>query len=86
MKYVIGADIGTTNLKAGLYDTSGQCLSSAARRYETNVEKSRAEQNPEDWWRAFVEVLGDIAEECGAERMKDVCAVCISSQTYTSSS
>ena len=83
MKYVIGADIGTTNLKAGLYDTSGQCLSSAARRYETNVEKSRAEQNPEDWWRAFVEVLGDIAEECGAERMKDVCAVCISSQTPT---
>lgn len=55
MSYFLTADGGTESLRARVYDLSGTCLGSAAVAYETRFSAgARAEQDPEDWWRAFV--------------------------------
>lgn len=55
MAYFLTADGGTESLRARVYDLSGRCLASAAVPYETRFSSgARAEQDPEDWWRAFV--------------------------------
>lgn len=56
MGYFLTADGGTESLRARVYDLSGTCLASEAIRYTTKFSAgARAEQDPEDWWRAFVE-------------------------------
>ncbi|SIR36329.1 FGGY-family pentulose kinase [Rhizobium sp. RU20A] len=55
MAYFLTADGGTESLRARVYDLSGACLGSVAVPYETTFSSgARAEQNPEDWWSAFV--------------------------------
>lgn len=55
MAYFLTADGGTESLRARVYDLSGTCLGSAAVPYETKFfAGARAEQDPEDWWFAFV--------------------------------
>lgn len=55
MAYFLTADGGTESLRARVYDLSGTCLGSVAVPYETKFSSgARAEQDPEDWWRAFV--------------------------------
>jgi ribulose kinase len=55
MAYFLTADGGTESLRAKVYDLSGRCIASEAVPYETRFSSgARAEQDPEDWWRAFV--------------------------------
>jgi ribulose kinase len=58
------ADGGTESLRARVYDLTGTCLGQKAVAYQTSFSPgARAEQEPEDWWRAFVEAArGAIAE------------------------
>ncbi len=64
MPYFLTADGGTESLRARVYDLEGQCIGSLAVPYETRFYPgARAEQDPEDWWRALVEATrGAIAE------------------------
>lgn len=49
---VLGIDIGTTSLKAGVFDPSGACLSMFAQSYWTQRSgDGRVEQDPADWMR-----------------------------------
>jgi ribulose kinase len=51
--YVIGIDGGTESLRARVFDLSGRSLGDHAEGYATAFpEPGRAEQDPEDWWRA----------------------------------
>ena len=55
MPYFLTADGGTESLRARVYDLSGTCLASEAIAYETHFSSgARAEQQPEDWWQAFL--------------------------------
>ncbi|PZQ95938.1 MAG: carbohydrate kinase [Cereibacter sphaeroides] len=64
MAYYLTADGGTESLRARVYDLKGACLGQKAVPYETHFSAgARAEQNPEDWWRALVTATyGAIAE------------------------
>lgn len=54
-EYLIGIDVGTTNVKAGLFLPTGELCSSGSSGYPTHVgEGLRAEQNPMDWWNAVI--------------------------------
>ena len=54
MGYVIGADGGTEGLRVRVYDGTGRALGSGVTPYETRFPApARAEQDPEDWWRAL---------------------------------
>ncbi len=55
MKYYIGADLGTSSCKMILCDQDGTILNSVTEYYDVHYPHSGwSEQNPEDWWEAFV--------------------------------
>ncbi len=52
--YIIAHDLGTTGDKATLFSKEGELISSFTAPYETNWHLDiRAEQNPNDWLKAF---------------------------------
>ena len=65
MNYYIGADLGTSSLKLMLVESSGKIVKSVTREYDVIYPRAGwSEQNPKDWWEAFVsgikELLSDI--------------------------
>ncbi|TNC62894.1 FGGY-family carbohydrate kinase [Rubellimicrobium roseum] len=68
MAYVLTADGGTESLRARVYDLAGRCLGSRAVAYETRFGPgARAEQDPADWWRTFVEASRAAIAEAGID-------------------
>jgi len=54
-EYLLAHDLGTTGDKATLFTTEGKLLASTYLEYSTvHPEPTWAEQNPNDWWDAFV--------------------------------
>ncbi|MEW5960945.1 MAG: FGGY family carbohydrate kinase, partial [Chloroflexota bacterium] len=61
--FILAVDVGTSALKAVLYDSLGHVLGSATRRYEYRSEKPGwAEGDPEDWWSAFEGALAELQQ------------------------
>jgi xylulokinase len=56
MTYLLGIDVGTTNIKTLVLDAeSGTTLATAAQEYPiSQPQPGYAEQNPEDWWQAAI--------------------------------
>jgi len=51
--YLLAHDVGTTGDKATLFDTEGRLIATATAPYATRYDlPGRAEQDPEDWWKA----------------------------------
>lgn len=66
MSYVIGIDLGTSALKAVMFDGGGEKIASATAEYPMyQPHNGWAEQNPEDWWQAAVRVLKELLEKSG---------------------
>ena len=58
MACVIGVDGGTESARAHVFDLDGRSLGSAKSPYGTRYPApGRAEQDPEDWWRAVGEAV-----------------------------
>jgi xylulokinase len=68
---LVGLDLGTSALKAGLYTTAGEQLALQHEPYPLYApQPGWAEQAPEDWWEAAVRALnalGRAAEASGGE-------------------
>jgi xylulokinase len=78
---LLGADIGTTTAKAGVFDLEGNQLAFADRGY--GIERPQpdwAEQDPKSWWHAFVETVEALAVDVDLSRVR---AVGICSQVNT---
>jgi len=59
--YLLGIDQGTTTCRAVLYDLQGRAVAEAYREvYPHHPRSDWAEMEPEDWWRATVEVIREI--------------------------
>ena len=66
-KYLLAHDLGTSGNKATLFTTRGARIKSKTYRYSTRFAgQGRAEQNPEDWWKAVVTTTRELAAEVGA--------------------
>lgn len=64
MTGVLVLDVGTTSLKAVLFDAGGTAVAQADRSYPThNAPGAVHEQYPRDWWRAAGEAVRAIAPE-----------------------
>lgn len=75
---VLAHDLGTTGNKATLFAPDGKLLASHYLSYPTNYPKPGwAEQNPDDWKRAFVASTAAVLSEAGV-RKEDVAAVTFS--------
>ncbi|MEA2275990.1 MAG: xylulokinase, partial [Solirubrobacteraceae bacterium] len=63
---IVGLDVGTSSVKGLAVDESGVVLGVAERTYPLSTPRPGwSEQDPEDWWRASVEVLEELeADHC----------------------
>ena len=58
---LIGIDVGTTAVKAGLFDLSGRALKTFADRYPTNrARDGHVTQDPEDWVQRCLQALTEL--------------------------
>jgi xylulokinase len=78
---VVGVDLGTTALKAGLFDLEGNLLAAAEAGYETSRPRPGwAEHDPTAWLTALAGALDALAEQAGGRR---AAAVGVCSQVNT---
>lgn len=73
MSYFIGADLGTSSLKLMLMNGEGKCIKTVSEQYPIFYPKSGwSEQNPEDWWNAFVAGIKKLNEDVPACEIKGI--------------
>ena len=73
MSYLLGIDVGTSSVKAVLFDESTEIITSASREYPLYQPKPLwAEQDPNDWWKAAAECIKEITSKVDASQIKGV--------------
>ncbi|GAG06099.1 unnamed protein product, partial [marine sediment metagenome] len=79
---LLGIDIGTSNVKATLFNLTGEIISAASKEYPTSRPKLNwAEQNPEDWWTILCSILNKLFKE-KKELSENIIAIGVSSQSW----
>lgn len=78
---LLGIDIGTTGVRAALFDAGGRLVADASAPCPFDApEPGWAEIGPERWWRAVVVVLADVAKRAP---LADVAAIGVVGQAPT---
>jgi xylulokinase len=78
-KLVVGLDIGTSSVKAGLFDLEGRNVAISRANYGIySPHKGWAEQDPEEWWEGTKTVLNDVMAGIDRARIAGVglCGQC----------
>jgi len=66
--YFLTLDFGTESVRGALFDDAGNMVYTASREYKTYYPRPGwAEQNPEEWWEAFLWVLRNITDNSGVD-------------------
>lgn len=82
-RYLLGIDIGTTNVKAVLFDLEGNAIAQARAEYPTYFPAAGwAEQDPELWWQATTAITRSVVSE-GRIDPEKIAAIGVSSQAPT---
>jgi xylulokinase len=76
---ILAVDLGTSGCKCALVTLEGQVLAWAFRPVPLHIEGLSAEQDPQDWWRAFLEAATELLAPDASLRAQ-VIAVCCSTQ------
>lgn len=76
-RHILGIDVGTTSVKAGVIDDTGQIVAQFAKTYPTRrTANSYVEQNPDDW-------IALISEAMATFSLYDIAAIGLTSQVNT---
>lgn len=79
--YLLGLDLGTTNIKAVIFNTAGEALASASATYPLHMPApNQVEQDAGEWWAAAVEILRSVTRQVGDEVVSGIRGISISSQ------
>ena len=79
---MLGVDVGTGGCKAVVVDLEGRIISTGAKEYPTNYPAPGwAEQDPEQWYSAFCQVVRHVVAE--AKKHGEILSVCIDGQPHT---
>ena len=82
-KFLIGIDIGTTNVKSVLFNEDGTKITEHGVEYPLRLVKPGwVEQDPRDWWEAAVKTISEVVKNGGADK-KDIAGIGVSSQAPT---
>ncbi len=82
-KYLLGIDLGTTNVKAILFSADGSSLAMGEAGYPTYYPgQNAAEQSADDWWNATKQVIQEITSNQAINAGR-IAAICVSSQMPT---
>ena len=79
-RLVLAVDLGTSGCKCALVSLDGTVHAWAFRAVKLHVQGALAEQDPQDWWTAFLASAGEILAADPGRRGR-VVAVCCSTQT-----
>ena len=79
-RLVLAVDLGTSGCKCALVSLDGTVHAWAFRAVSLHVQGALAEQDPQDWWTAFLDSAGELLAADPARRSR-VVAVCCSTQT-----
>jgi xylulokinase len=81
---VLGVDVGTSSLKAGLFTLAGTPLGFAQAAYGlASPEPDAVEQDPDDWWRALASVSRQLLASAPDDPQLTLLAVAIGGQAPT---
>lgn len=73
--YLLGIDGGTEGIRVGIFDVEGRCITFASESYSVYFPRSGlAEQDPEDWWKAFKRAFGKAINQCNINA-RDIVAI-----------
>ncbi len=73
MGYYLGADLGTSALKLLLVDTNGKIIKETTKNYRVCFPNPGwSEQNPEDWWSAFVSGVKELINGIDTSQIKGI--------------
>ncbi len=82
-KFLIGIDIGTTNVKSVLFNEDGTKIIEHSIEYPIYLLKSGwVEQNPGEWWEATVKTVNQVIRDSGVDK-NDIAGIGVSSQAPT---
>ena len=74
MGHLLGVDLGTTAIKAALFDASGRRVAASTREYPLLTPAPQVvEQEAEVYWRAFRDALAAV--------LSNICRVCPETET-----
>lgn len=80
MQYLLGIDVGTSQMKVALFDTDGNVVASASPSYSVYQPKNGwAEQEAADWWNAAIEGIRAVVDAVDAA---DIAAVGLGGQMH----
>ena len=83
MDLLIGLDVGTTSVKAGLFDPGGACLAVAGEEYQLDHPgPDRVELDPDRYWSAAQAAIRRVVADGGVDRHA-IAAIAVSSQGET---
>ena len=83
MDYLLALDIGTTSVKAGLFDTEGDLLASSLEEYILlTPTPAQAELDPELYWNAAIPTLKNVIRESNIDN-PGIRGITVSSQGET---
>ncbi|CRZ33447.1 xylulokinase [Herbinix hemicellulosilytica] len=69
----IGVDLGTSSVKMLLMDEEGNIKSIVTREYPLYFPKPGwSEQNPEDWYSAFVDGIKELTKDCNKDEIEGI--------------
>ena len=84
MAYLLGMDIGTSSTRAIIINEKGKLIASATSDYPLITPRPGwAEQNPEDWWNASIEVIKKVINDSGI-KANEIAAIGPSGQMHGS--
>ncbi len=67
-EYLLGLDVGTQSVRAGLFTLEGKPVTFATFELETDFPRvSWAEQNPDDWWEGVVTTVRKCMQQAGLQ-------------------
>lgn len=82
-KYLLGIDVGTTNVKGVLFNLNGEIVAQKQSEYSTFFpSRGWAEQDPECWWDAVAKIIRYIIDKSSVEN-KEIIAIGVSCQAPT---
>lgn len=66
MQYILASDLGSGSCKTVILNESGRLVASASAEYPTFYPyPGWVEQNPADWWQAFVQTVRQVMSQAG---------------------
>lgn len=82
--YLLGVDLGTTNIKGILTDDDGNLIATATSALgKIFPGHNMVEQDPAEWWDAAVSILKEITTLAGHEIVNRIKGISVSSQCVT---